>query len=91
MTTSYFRGHKIYWSKKDKIWYYCDTKEEASGFLGIVRPCKRCGKIFERGEVDPCLGELPGVTNACCGHGKKGYIAFENGVVIRGKFKVEKL
>lgn len=41
--------------------------------------------------VDPCLGHLPGVAFACCGHGKdtvsrehfqRGYIAFENGTII---------
>lgn len=37
--------------------------------------------------VDPCLGKLPGVKAACCGHGGKGncggYIYFTNGVTIR--------
>jgi hypothetical protein len=38
---------------------------------------------------DPCLGELPGVSYACCGHGGKslqsvgGYISFKDGKVIR--------
>lgn len=26
---------------------------------------------------DPCLGYLPGVTSACCGHGEAGFITFE--------------
>ena len=35
-------------------------------------------------DPDPCLGMLPGVNFACCGHGTdNGYIAFENGVTIR--------
>ena len=30
---------------------------------------------------DPCLGHLPGIKFACCGHGGKGpYLYFENGV-----------
>jgi hypothetical protein len=35
---------------------------------------------------DPCLGLLPGVTDACCGHGdrSRAFVAFENGVLIRG-------
>ena len=37
--------------------------------------------------VDPCLGKLPGVKAACCGHGGKGnsggYLYFENGTVVR--------
>jgi hypothetical protein len=33
---------------------------------------------------DPCLGTLPGVKFACCGHGyKRGYIYFTNGIIIR--------
>lgn len=37
---------------------------------------------------DPCMGALPGVKYACCGHGGKtmssdGYIYFENGTVVR--------
>lgn len=40
-------------------------------------PCELCGEIAAAGfdlEVgcqgfDPCLGRLPGVSHACCGHG----------------------
>lgn len=40
---------------------------------------------------DPCIANLPGITDACCGHGKrKGYLAFENGIVIRGHFDIER-
>ncbi len=40
------------------------------------------------GGPDPCLGALPGVLFACCGHGgkgnnKDGYVYFTNGRVIR--------
>ena len=40
--------------------------------------------------VDACLGILPGVDNACCGHGvrEKSYIRFSNGMVVKG-FEVE--
>jgi hypothetical protein len=44
-------------------------------------------QLDEFGKADPCLGVLPGVLYACCGHGdkpfKSGYIAFENGVTVR--------
>lgn len=39
---------------------------------------------------DPCIANLPGITDACCGHGKEGYLGFENGIVIRGKFAIER-
>lgn len=45
--------------------------------------CFRCNQQVIKGEPDPCLGMLPGVTSACCGHGKKeGYLLFENGKQI---------
>jgi hypothetical protein len=46
------------------------------------RPCKFCNKPnIEDGNqsYDACLGKLPGVVAACCGHGAtEGYILFEN-------------
>jgi hypothetical protein len=46
--------------------------------------CRWC-KLTRKADLhDPCLGELPGVKYACCGHGGKyGYIYFTNGQVIR--------
>lgn len=90
MTRSFFRGHPTVFI--DGKWLYEDTMTQA-GFNGEVRPCKKCGKVFEGsniGDVDPCLGLLPGVDNACCGHGEKSqaYIRFTNGVTIRG-FELE--
>lgn len=54
------------------------------------RPCAQCGKYpNERGD-DACIANLGKVINACCGHGnKKGYIQFDNGVIIRGYFEIE--
>ncbi len=54
--------------------------------------CPKCLRWYDAGEEpDPCLGELPGVVGACCGHGdsKKAYMSFANGVVLRPLF-VEK-
>ena len=86
----FFRGHPATWDGEH--WRYDDTNEIA-GFGYTVRPCKQCGLIFEgsnKGEPDPCLGNLSGVTNACCGHGirSEAYICFEGGLVIRG-FTIE--
>lgn len=48
-----------------------------------TRPCPKCRLPCKLGEPDPCLGYLPGVLFACCGHGRhEGYILFENGVRI---------
>lgn len=45
--------------------------------------CAHCHLTITPGEPDPCLGRLPGVRNACCGHGGDGYIQFDNGATIR--------
>lgn len=84
---SSFRGHAIYHDENHNHWYYSDTGELADK----PRPCKKCGKLFSEGEPDACLGKLPGVKQACCGHGIRNdaYIIFENGITIRG-FVVEK-
>ncbi len=51
--------------------------------------CPECHLTRGPDCCDPCIGKLPGVLFACCGHGGKtkanggGYIYFENGVTIR--------
>lgn len=88
-TTGFFRGHKIVWDEVKKEWFYDD---DFKPIKGNIRPCKRCGKTFigsGEGKPDPCIGNLPGVDNACCGHGEEGYIRFKNGVVIKGVFTIE--
>ncbi|MFA7287277.1 MAG: hypothetical protein WC055_00195 [Melioribacteraceae bacterium] len=55
------------------------------------RPCPKCGDKETIEGHDPCIRNLPGVRYACCGHGfEEGYILFENGIIIRGNFKVSK-
>lgn len=86
--TSNWRGHPIIWSEKRQAWLYKDTNDLVS--LLPMRSCGKC-KIPQRNDTDPCLGKLPGVINACCGHGKpkESYIQFENGVIVRGFTQIE--
>lgn len=54
--------------------------------------CRSCGLSYVPGEEpDPCLGMLPGVAEACCGHGEpsKGYVMWEDGLLFRGFRKIE--
>jgi hypothetical protein len=54
------------------------------GGSGPERPCRACGRSCGGQCPDPCLGVLPGVSYACCGHGEKpAYVRFENGVTVR--------
>ena len=86
MQRSFFRGHSIVWENDQ--WVYEDTRQPLPATGGIVRPCAKCGKetTLGEGEVDPCLGVLPGVDNACCGHGRRedAFIRFQNGVYVEG-------
>ena len=86
--SSYFRGHPVYWDHT--AWRYLDDDAPLPRWGGLVRPCAACGRVFEN-KPDPCLGDLPGVEHACCGHGVPGkaYLRFSNGVVVRGFDTVE--
>jgi len=33
------------------------------------RPCLGCKVRVTHGEQDPCIANLPGTSQACCGHG----------------------
>jgi len=58
----------------------------------LVVDCKKCGRAYApSAEPDPCIGMLPGVVEACCGHGNdtKAYVMFENGVLFRGIRRIE--
>lgn len=63
MVTSCSRGHQIFFDNRD--WRYCDTKE----IVDVNRPCKRCGNSPTKEGHDACLGNIPGASSACCGHG----------------------
>lgn len=62
------------------------------------RTCAACGLTRELADTptgddgpDPCLGRLPGVMFACCGHGQRAYayVAFSDGTTIRGFDQVQ--
>jgi hypothetical protein len=81
MITGYFYGHSIYF---DDGWKYTDTKEP----IAVSRPCPRCGKYQTAEGHDPCIRNLPGIKNACCGHGvKEGYLQFSDGRILTCEFK----
>lgn len=82
---SHLRGHPIYWDEGDEEWRYEDT-DEPTADTWEGRPCGHCGEHATPEGHDPCLGTLPGVRNACCGHGDRGeaYVVFEGGFRIAG-------
>lgn len=48
--------------------------------------CAACGELPTAEDHDHCLGELPGVMNACCGHGNddSAYLQYYNRDIVRG-------
>jgi hypothetical protein len=80
---SKLRGYEI--EEKDGEFFYKDNGNSTAE-TWKERPCGHCGKHNTDKDHDACLVELPGVLNACCGHGSRdeSYIQFENGVIVRG-------
>jgi hypothetical protein len=69
MVRGYHLGHRI---THDGGWRYADTGEPLGG-----RACVKCGCQPTPDGHDACLGTLPGVIHACCGHGvEKPYAIF---------------
>jgi len=80
-----WRGHpieKVGETEEGDIWVYSDTKVAVS--QDPNRDCGFCGLSNNEEGHDACLGTLPGVKNACCGHGSgHAYIQYENGRTLR--------
>lgn len=79
---SILRGHEIYFEGKE--WFFSDTGDPV-----IVtwkdRPCGYCDRANTQEGHDGCIGRLPGVMNACCGHGEsRAYVQFPGGLILRG-------
>ena len=79
----YLRGHEIvfvngHWRFKDTMECTAATRER--------RSCGLCGKPTTAEGHDDCLGTLPGVANACCGHGniESAYVVFDDGRRLGG-------
>ena len=83
MITSKHRGHAIV-CKGRHTWVYADTGNLVSE--ESWRPCGHCGKLRTPEGHDGCLGTLPGVANACCGHGSplEAYVQFTGGKRLAG-------
>lgn len=79
---SYWRGNAIFLHHGE--WFYTDTGALVSG---EDRECGFWQKPADKNGHDSCLGVLPGVMNACCGHGNisEAYVQFNEDNCIRGK------
>jgi hypothetical protein len=89
MAHSYFRGHEIEFV--GEVWRYVDTKEPTPLSQFSRRSCGRCGEVPTPEGHDACFGTLPGVKNACCGHGQPGeaYVQFWDGTRLAGQEAID--
>ena len=81
LITSFFRGHQIYIANGEC--FYSDTNIPTAI---NERKCGYCKRARTKEAHDGCLGTLPGVMNACCGHGvtSQAYVQYSLQNVIRG-------
>lgn len=77
-------GHPMYFDSR--CWRFEDNGQPTAE-TWRTRACGACGRHATREGHDGCLGTLPLVRNACCGHGdtKKTYVQFAPGVSIHGR------
>ncbi len=79
---SLWHGHKI--ERINDRWQFADSGKPT---VGSQRPCGRCSEHLTAEGHDACLGMLPGVENACCGHGVIGdaYVWMSDGRRLQGR------
>lgn len=82
MVSSKLRGHGIVFIKGE--WLYNDTKIPT---INNERDCGECERSDTVDGHDGCIGTLPNVMNACCGHGiiSEAYIQYWDGHCLRGQ------
>lgn len=85
-TKGSIRGNKTEF--KDGVWIFSDTGEPTAQ-THKSRSCGQCKKhpIKDRHEeYDACMGRLPRIKNACCGHGNTelASIQFMSGFSVHG-------
>ena len=78
VVTGFHFGHSITWNGTTGTWHYDDTGENIKEVPW--RKCPRCNLPPTEDGHDACIANLPGVKNACCGHGRKGwgYVVFDD-------------
>ena len=80
-------GNDVYVAE-DKVMINRNKKGQ---FINVKKLlCTKCGKAPTKDGQDPCISNLPGIAYGCCGHGKEGYLMFEDGTMIMGDFKIER-
>lgn len=85
----HLRGHPIYRDAAAE-WRYRDDDTPTAGHR---RACGYCALPDTPEGHDGCLGTLPGVVNACCGHGNESeaYVQYPDGSRLGGREAVRQI
>jgi hypothetical protein len=77
---SHHRGLEIYFDEASGLWRF-ESDDAPVRDHWRTRPCGKCGELLTKKRHDACIADLPGVNNACCGHGhdEDAYVDFEDG------------
>jgi len=83
---SHCHGYETRFDEDSGEWVYANDLSSISN----ERPCQRCGMFSTIDGHDACLANLPGVINACCGHGvldkdNYPYVMFVDKTTLRGE------
>ena len=82
-----WRGHYIVFVNGE--WLYADNEMPTANDRD--RECGYCGRSNTKEGHDGCIGTLPNVMNACCGHGVQSdaYVQFLDETCIYGEDAIE--
>ena len=85
---SKYRGHPMHFDESREAWVFDDGALVRDWPL---RPCGYCNRPSTSEGHDGCLGTLPGVINACCGHGdiNDAYVQLVTGERLSGNAAVQ--
>lgn len=73
--TCFIRGHLARYDNEAELW-----RDDNGAPADVDRPCAHCHQPPTPEGHDPCLGTLPGVVSACCGHGvEDAYVVTSDG------------
>jgi hypothetical protein len=81
-----WHGNLVYEFADGKCLYSSDWTTALDSNKNLIpRPCPRCKKLPTKEGHDACLGHIPGLKAACCGHGFPGeaYVVWKDGIVNR--------
>lgn len=87
--TGQHRGHGIYWCRETNVWRY--VSDNIAVQHDRNRACGACQLPNTPEGHDGCIGTLPNVKNACCGHGsiREAYVQFNDNHRIEGQAAID--